>query len=80
MEPKTKLIAVLGGGDWADASVDHLVIPENVDIENEKNKRQKWYNEEYRRGMEYYSFPEWLIKFCGARRANENEITETEDD
>ena len=81
-----KLVAIMDGGDWMDASVDHLVIPENMDLEEEKAERDKWYQEVYCPSLQsaeigkketiekYIDFPEWLI-MRGARKANEKDIT-----
>lgn len=76
----SRLIAVKGGGDWADASVDHLVLPEGVDVEAEKLKWRAWYRDEYlsvRHGsqrLEYMGLTEWLKTRAGAREADEKEI------
>ena len=70
-----KLVAIMGGGDWTDASVFHLVIPVGVNLEEEKAKRGKWYREEYCPALRanqrpiYSTFSEWLIKNCGAKKA-----------
>ena len=31
---KTRRVALLGGGDWTDASVDHLDIPDDWDLDD----------------------------------------------
>lgn len=33
----TRLVAVFGGGDWADASINHLNLPEELDLDQVKN-------------------------------------------
>lgn len=36
-----KIWAICGGGDWNDASVEHLILPDGMNIEEErKNHRQ----------------------------------------
>lgn len=77
-----KLVAVLGGGDWNDASVDHLVCPSTMDLNKEKEMYNKWYRTycDSMKGenkIEYQTFVEWLIK-RGARQA-EKEIEIFED-
>ena len=79
---KTELVAIEGGGDWADASVDYLVVPLGVDIKTEENKRQKyivirnkrrdwdWMLNKY----PYLSLSAWLIKHCGARVTTDDDI------
>lgn len=63
-----KTVAILGGGDWADASVAHLDMPKHVSIENAKKEYNKWYHEEYCSNLNtptkipYLSFTEWLKK------------------
>ncbi len=31
-----RLVAIYGGGDWADASVEHLLVPADMDLERER--------------------------------------------
>jgi hypothetical protein len=71
------LIAVMGGGDWGDASVVHVVIPEGVDIEQEKKSYVNWYRTKYlpARSIQYLTFDEWLIS-RGARSATDSEVLE----
>ncbi len=76
----SRVIAVLGGGDWYDASVNHLVLIGDVDLEAEKERHEKWLKEEYSpkqakgRNPKYYTFPEWLVKEGLAREATEDEV------
>ncbi len=91
---KPRLVAVLGGGDWADASVDHLVIPVGVDLEAAKQAYQQWYREVYctqpnmyvHAGVpdpdriEYLTFTAWLQTHHGAREATESDIEVFQDD
>jgi hypothetical protein len=75
----SRLIALIGGGDWADASIEHLVIPVNLDIEVEKKKYRE-YLKEYRRlaqtpdRIPWRGFGVWLVENCSARPATENDI------
>lgn len=43
-----KTVALLSGGDWADASVDLLDIPDDMDVESVKEEWREWYNTMYR--------------------------------
>lgn len=78
----SKIIAVLGGGDWNDASVDHLILLGNVDLEKEKQRHEKWCREVYipnlnaGRRPAYYNFTEWLVKEGLARKTTEDELIE----
>ena len=59
-----KITAIMGGGDWADASVDHLVLPGDWDI---VEKNREYQDAGGYRGTRMF-FVEWLIG-QGARRA-----------
>ena len=80
-----KLAAIMGGGDWADASVDHLLIPDDMKLEVEKDRWNWWYQNVYvldihvSGKVRYISFTDWL-KQHGAKEATENEIIEFWDD
>jgi hypothetical protein len=69
-----KTVAIMGGGDWYDASVDLLDLPYDLDLEDENKNHRHWYDNEYcpalRSGNKprYLSFPEWLIERCGAKK------------
>ena len=59
---KKRLVAIKGGGDWMDASVDHLNVPEDMDLDAEHKAWRKWYNEEYCGhvgDVKYISFIDW---------------------
>jgi hypothetical protein len=69
------LIAIMSGGDWADASVDHLVLPTGMDIELKRIEYEEWYRTEYHKGgIAYKSFPQFLEQ-QGARAPTEEELT-----
>jgi len=76
-----RLYAICSGGDWNDASVDHLILPDSLDIDEEKKKWRTWYGEEYyrKKGVKYISFVDWLLK-AGARAPTEEEVTVWWDD
>jgi len=69
------LYAICGGGDWNDASVEHLILPDGLDIDEEKIKWRTWYREKYagKKGVEYIFFIDWLLK-AGARVPTEEEV------
>ena len=41
-----RLVAIMGGGDWYDASVEHLEIPDDMNLDEMKAARDKWYKNE----------------------------------
>lgn len=59
-----KQVAIMGGGDWADASVSLLSVPENLDIEAAKEEYDEW--REGKKHPEYMTFVEWLRAHKGA--------------
>ena len=78
-EPNSRIVAILGGGDWNDASVDHLVLSRDVDLEAAHIKYNDWVNHAYRPATdgvkpEWMTFADYLIEFCGARYCNDSEI------
>ncbi len=80
-----KIYAILGGGDWADASVHHLVLPEGMDIDSEQKLYVQWYREVYAPavdlsnktrtaiGVRFIQFEEFLIS-KGARATTDDEL------
>lgn len=77
-----KLVAVESGEDWADASVDYLSMPTEVDLVQAHAAWRRWYEDIYcpanttwlRSGRpvggkpDYVGFPQWLVQHCGATR------------
>ena len=62
-----KIVAILGGGDWADASVEHVAVPNNMDIMQMYDQyREDIYNEKW------VSFREWLMQH-GAREITDDD-------
>lgn len=74
----SKLIAVLGGGDWTDASVEHLVLPHSMEVERAVVDYKAWNLRRPLDGVPYLSFAEWLLA-SGAREATEYEIEQVEE-
>lgn len=66
--PVGRIVAIMGGGDWKDASVEHIEIPSNVNLEEEHSKYRQWYENVYcpehrsDKDPEYMSFTKWLLK------------------
>ncbi len=68
-----KTVAIMGGGDWYDASVSFLDIPKGIDLKSEQQKYSEWYTKIYCPDLhaggrpKYFAFTDWLIKYCGAK-------------
>ena len=85
MTEPTKVVAILSGGDWYDASVDHVVVPPGLNLDAAKSKWNAWHHDVYYPEMEtarslgsklpeYFTFPKYLIEFCGARDAGDDDV------
>ena len=68
----TKLVAIISGGDWYDASVEHIVLPKNSDMDKLKAEYDAR-DETERKKFPYYNFTGWLKAYHGARDATEDE-------
>lgn len=69
----TKILALHGGGDWADASAEYLVVPSAFDT----NKAMKEFMQERKDGTaprHKITFIEWLIEKHGAYFPHDNEL------
>lgn len=84
---KAKILAIYGGCDWYDASVEHLVIPNGteIDVKEEKAKYDRWYEEIYcnrasSADVKYITFSEWLVRETKVRKATEEDIIEFRED
>ena len=81
-----KIVAVLSGGDWADASVEHIVLPEGITMEEVHAQYRAWYVGTYvpacKRGQQlgliYMTLPAFAVERCGARYATKDELEEYE--
>jgi len=77
-----RLAAFYGGGDWADASCKHLVLPPGVDVEAERDACRDYYLYQYLPKMgkpgavPYLSFEQWLVDKCGSREPTAEELEE----
>ena len=78
MKKIEKIYAICSGGDWADASVDHVILPKGVDVEEEAKKCNQYYREVYCKAevgnRKYYCLTSWLIEKCGGRAPTINEL------
>jgi hypothetical protein len=70
-----KIAAIMDGGDWYDASVEHLVIPIDMNLKQQKEEYDNWYYDRNRPPQNYDSFTDWLKK-RGARETTEDEVLE----
>ena len=74
-----KITAIHGGGDWADASAEYLVLPDGMDIETEHAAYRVWYRTEYfpavdaGKNPKFVTLYEWL-KQKGARDPDDDEF------
>jgi len=74
----TKIYAICSGGDWYDASVDHVIVPEGINIEDESKKCEWYYYNVYCKKevgkRKYYNLTSWLVEKCGGRAPTEDEL------
>ena len=74
-----KVTALHGGGDWADASAEYLILPVGMDINAEYRAREDWYYSVYvpesqaGKKPRYVSLFDWL-KERGAREPSSDEL------
>lgn len=68
----SKILLLTGGGDWADASVDALVVPEGRDVNQDLMGHPGW-----RKGGPLRA---WLIEQYGYREPTEDEVVMADDD
>lgn len=77
-----RLVAVFGGGDWADASVDHIIVPSDVRMEEVKRAYDQWYRNDYCPALNagtrptFYTLPQFAIERFGAAVATDADIEE----
>jgi hypothetical protein len=75
-----KIIAIESGGDWTDASCEHIVLLKEVNLDKEKRKHEIWYEKIYLPALKrdanpkYFSFTEWLIEGGLARKTEDDEL------
>jgi len=66
-------VAIYGGGDWSDASVEHLEVPQDLDLDQARKARAEWYRGYVPGKTRYLSFSDFLVERCGARPATDIE-------
>ena len=64
----SKIWAICSGCDWYDASVDHVIIPEGMNLEQEEKERDRAVREWHKRKCDRLptgewpgTFVEWLV-------------------
>lgn len=71
----------MSGGDWNDASVDHLAVPDDMDLAGMKALYDVWYRDEFAPAqkagtpIDFVTFPQYLQQ-QGARPTTDTEIEE----
>jgi len=80
-----KITAIYSGGDWCDAAVNFLILPEGVDGEEEKRKYDKYALDVISRRragdmkITYIGFIKWLMNL-GAVEPGEDLLESISDD
>ena len=65
---RRKQVAIMGGGDWADASVDLLSLPSSVSLDEALAEYNEWRDEH-----SWISFPDWLRRY---KKAEDSTVEE----
>ena len=74
-----KITAIHGGGDWNDASVNYLILPDGMEFEEELKLWEDWYTKEYCAALRagerptYTYIVDWL-KNKGAIEPSEDQL------
>jgi hypothetical protein len=87
MKDSEVVLAVLGGGDWYDASVEHYVVSRSVDMDKEMDKYKRWRRnvqdplfEKWKEGgrkppyPDFLHFTDWLLQNGTIRDPNDDEL------
>lgn len=67
-----KRLAIMGGGDWADASICLLNLPDDVDVDKAEAEYRTWKSENWTTGNyvghegRFLNFADWLRVFKNA--------------
>ncbi len=73
----SKITAILSGGDWNDAGVDHVELPANCDVSAAHTDYKRWYKEVYHdisNNVEHQTFIEWLKNYHSAKDPAEGDV------
>ena len=79
----SKIVAIMGGGDWTDASVEFIEISNNVDLKALYKDYNNWVKDVYwkykdtDKQVSYMPFINWLIKYTNIKEADIEEFWET---
>jgi hypothetical protein len=68
-----RTVAIFSGGDWCDASVDHINIDDSFDLALALLEYKEWLRLKVHvkpRLHEYLTFTEWLIQNKGAQESD----------
>ena len=62
-EFKMRVVAMCSGGDWCDASVEHIQVPHDMNLDEMKTEYLKKYGYLARQesGIQHISFTVWLM-------------------
>jgi len=76
-----KIWAICGGEDWCDASIDHLILPDGMDIKAEKEKHAREKREYHlaKKNGKKYEWPGNFVKYLmskGAIAPSEEQLEE----
>ena len=75
----------MAGGDWADAGVDHLIVPKRIDVKAEQKKYKIWLKDVWehmkrkKKHKEHMFFRDWLLRL-GAKVATDDQVLEIWDE
>lgn len=62
-----RLTAIKDGGDWHDASVDHVRVPKEMNLREKQHEWRNWLNE----SDDFLRFTDWLVEFTDAEDATD---------
>jgi hypothetical protein len=73
---KKRLVALMSGHDWTDAGVDHLIVPKEMDLNQEKADYEKEHSRSFDKPpkLPYISFTQWLINHGCTKALNIEEF------
>ena len=66
----SKIWAICGGGDWFDASINHVILPDGMSMQKVHEEYKDWLDE-YRdcrncgKPIEYMTFTEYVLSIGG---------------
>lgn len=63
-----RTVLVLGGGDWNDASVNDLIVPDELNLVECKKEYNDWLGDGHKLAK-FRTFTTWLIEFKNCKQA-----------